>query len=235
MAGIADYKVNILADYAGRDHASNVDEFSGLPATGKARFDALPKYLIEDKYNPLIDSLASTDAGEGISQLGMEPIDGMTATDPQGVLEELKAGLDGVSGLDIDSTPDTDATVSGITADFVAAGNIAFGDVCYIASTGKATLVDADAIASMSGLVMCADATISADATGSFLMIGFARNDAWNWTVGGLIYGTVTATTGNTLSQTAPSGASDVVQVLGVATHADRMFFNPSLVQVEIA
>ena len=44
---------------------------------------------------------------------------------------------------------------------------------------------------------------------------------------------TVTGTTGNTLSQTAPSATDDVIQIVGVATHADRMFFNPSLVQVE--
>lgn len=110
----------------------------------------------------------------------------------------------------------------------------AFGDVCYIASNGKATLIDADAIATMSGIVMCVDTTISNDSTGWFMFMGVARDDTWDWTVGGLIYGTVTGTTGNTLSQTAPTGASDVVQILGVATHANRMYFNPSLSQVEL-
>jgi hypothetical protein len=76
-------------------------------------------------------------------------------------------------------------------------------------------------------------ATIATDAAGEFLLLGIARDDTWNWTVGGLIYITVTATTGNTLSQTAPTGTDDVIQIVGVATHADRMFFNPQLVQVE--
>lgn len=126
-----------------------------------------------------------------------------------------------------------DHTATGMKIVLTAAANLAFGDVCYIASTGKATLIDADAIASMSAIAMCVDATISADASGNFLLMGVARDDTWAWTVGGVIYGTVTGTTTNTLSQTAPTGADDVVQIMGVATHADRMFFNPQLVQIE--
>jgi hypothetical protein len=126
----------------------------------------------------------------------------------------------------------SDHTASGTTILLTATANVAFGDVCYIASTGKASLIDADAIASMSAIVM-AIATISADASGEFLLMGIARDDTWAWTVGGLIYGSVTGTTGNTLTQTAPSGTDDVVQIMGVATHADRMYFNPQLVQIE--
>lgn len=132
------------------------------------------------------------------------------------------------------AAPATDHTVSGTTIALVANENQAFGDVCYINSDGEAQLIDADAIATMSGIVMCADATIDADASGNYLVMGIARDDTWAWTVGGLIYGTVTGTTGNTLSQTAPSAANDVVQIMGVATHADRMLFKPSLVQVEL-
>lgn len=147
-------------------------------------------------------------------------------------------GTDWVSGSPITGTaltaaPGTDLTVSGITCTLNANENQNFGDVCYIDIDGQAHLIDADAIASMSGLFM-ATATISANADGVYLALGFARNDAWAWTVGGLIYGTTTATTGNTLSQTPPSGTDDVVQILGVATSADRMYFNPQLVQVEL-
>lgn len=133
----------------------------------------------------------------------------------------------------VTAAPGSDHTATGMKIALTAASNIAFGDVCYIASTGKATLIDADAIASMSAIAMCIDATINADASGNFLLMGIARDDTWAWTVGGVIYGTVTGTTANTLSQTAPTGADDVVQIMGVATHADRMFFNPQLVQIE--
>lgn len=146
----------------------------------------------------------------------------------------MPAAPTSISGdIIVTAVPGSDHTATGMKIALTAASNIAFGDVCYIASTGKATLIDADAIASMSAIAMCADATISADASGNFLLMGVARDDTWNWTVGGIIYGTVTGTTANTLSQTAPTGTDDVVQIMGVATHADRMFFNPQLVQIE--
>ena len=112
--------------------------------------------------------------------------------------------------------------------------NQVFGDVCFINVDGQAQLGDADAIATASCIAMCADNTINADASGNYLLMGIARNDSWNWTVGGLIYLTVTGTSGNTLSQTAPTGTDDVVQIIGVATHTDRIYFNPQLVQIEL-
>lgn len=136
------------------------------------------------------------------------------------------------SSMVLTAAPTSDHTASGITCTLNANENQAFGDVCYINADGQAQLIDADAIASMSGLFM-ATASISANADGVYLALGFARDDTWAWTVGGIIYGTVTGTTGNTLSQTAPTGTDDVVQIIGVATHADRMYFNPQLSQIE--
>lgn len=133
----------------------------------------------------------------------------------------------------ITAAPDSDHMATGMKIVLAAHENQAFGDVCYIASDGQAQLIDADAIATMSAVVMCCDATISANASGNYLMMGVARDDTWAWTVGGIIYGTITGTTANTLSQTAPTGTDDVVQIMGVATHADRILFNPQLVQVE--
>ena len=131
------------------------------------------------------------------------------------------------------SAPRTDHSANGITVQLAATATQNFGDIGYIASTGKVTIAKSDAIANANGLVMCADAQIAGDATGNWLLVGVARDDTWNWTVGGLIYLSTTGTTGNTLTQSAPAGANNVIQVVGVATHADRMYFNPSLVQVE--
>lgn len=136
------------------------------------------------------------------------------------------------SSITLSPTP-SDVSVSGIKITLNANENHAFGDVCYINSDGQAQLIDADAISSMSGLFM-ATGSISADADGVYLALGIARNDAWNWTVGGLIYGTITGTTGNTMSQTKPTGTDDVIQILGVATHADRIYFYPQLIQIEL-
>ena len=143
------------------------------------------------------------------------------------------SGIVNATDVDIDSTPDSDHLASGLTITLTDNENEAFGDVCYIDSDGQAHLADADAIASGIVCVMCADATISADASGDYLLHGIARDDTWTWTVGGLVYLSLTGTTGNTLTQTRPSATDDCIVILGVATHADRMYFNPQLVIVE--
>ena len=136
-------------------------------------------------------------------------------------------------GGNLDPTPDSDETYSGTISQFTANENQAFGDVCYINGDGEMQLGDADAIATSKIVGMCADDTISADASGNYLLYGIARDDTWDWTVGGFIYLSTTGTTGNTLTQTAPSGTDDTIVIVGVATNADRMFFNPQLVIVE--
>lgn len=145
-------------------------------------------------------------------------------------------GLEAAAGGDtllVTAAPGSDHTASGLTIVLTANEGQNFGDAVFINSTGKAQLGDADAIATASCVAMCTE-TVTADNTATYLLQGIARDDTWTWTVGGLIYLTVTGTTGNTLSQTMPSGTNDVVQILGVATHADRMLFKPQLVQIEL-
>ena len=135
-------------------------------------------------------------------------------------------------GVEIREIPDSDHTYSGITLPLTAHTDMGFGDVCFINSDGRAQLINSTAISTMNGICMAVD-TIAASAVGLFMMQGVARDDTWNWNVGGLIYGATAGTSGNTLIQTPTTGTNYVIQILGVATHADRMIFNPQLVQVE--
>jgi hypothetical protein len=81
---------------------------------------------------------------------------------------------------------------------------------------------------------MCvSNPSVSAGATGIYIVMGVTRDDSWNWNPGELIYLSTTGSVGNTITQTLPEGTDNVIQVLGLATHSDRVFFNPSLVQVE--
>ena len=123
----------------------------------------------------------------------------------------------------------TDHTVSGELFDYTAGEALAYGNVVYIKSDGKVWKADADAIAT-APVIGIATAAADAEATITCLVKGFVRDDSWSWTVGGFIY---LSTDIGTLTQTAPSGTDDVVQIVGIATHADRMYFNPQLVVVE--
>ena len=132
----------------------------------------------------------------------------------------------------LDSAPSTDHAASGPQASLTAGEAVVFGEVCYVKSDGKLWKSDADAATTMPAMFM-ALATIGADAAGLFMVgPGFVRDDTWAWTVGGLIYADTTA---GALSQTAPTGSGDQRQVVGIATHADRMYFCPCPVLVEVA
>lgn len=124
---------------------------------------------------------------------------------------------------------------SGMIVGLTSAQTQAIGDVCTIDSTGKATLAKADAIANASA-VLIATGAVSGSGANTYLLVGILRlNASASWTKGGLIYLSATGTTGNTMTQTAPSGANNVIQVLGIALDVGTILFNPSLVQVEHA
>ena len=134
--------------------------------------------------------------------------------------------------LKLNDSPSSDHSVSskGIVS-MTVGENVAFGDVLYMKSDGKLWKTDADATTTMPVIAM-AIATIAADAAGEVMVgHGFVRDDTWTWTVGGNVY---TSLTPGELTQVAPSATGDQVQIVGMATHADRMLFNPNSSIVEI-
>jgi len=143
-------------------------------------------------------------------------------------------GVDAAGTTTLTAAPGSNLTATGVKITLTANEGQAFGDVCYIGADGDATLASAAAYSTSSALFMSLG-TVTTGASGSYLALGIARNDTWAWTVGGLVYLSTTGTTGNTLTQTAPSTAGQVVQIMGIATHADRVYFRPDLVQIEVA
>lgn len=133
----------------------------------------------------------------------------------------------------IDPTPAA-AGFSGNTLALTSNQTQGIGDAVRINSTGKAALAKADAIANASAILL-AVAAVTGSVASNYLLPGGTLKLAASptWTIGGLIYLSATGTTGNTLTQTAPSGANNVIQVLGVAIDVDTILFQPSLVQVE--
>lgn len=136
------------------------------------------------------------------------------------------------STIKVIASPSADHSASGTLITLTAGDTVGFGDACYInPANGQAKLADADGLATATAVVVAIGA-ISASASGDFLMHGIARDDTWNWTTGQVVYLSTTGTTGNTLTATAPSGADDVITIIGQATDPDRMLVNPNMVQV---
>lgn len=140
----------------------------------------------------------------------------------------------GLQQLYLDATPATDHTGAGLVTSLTCGETLNIGDAFFVKSDGKAWLAKADATTTMPATgLMLANCTV--DQTGKKVLIrGIARDDTWNWTVGGLIYITITGTTGNTLSQTAPSASTNQVQIIGLAIHADYMIVNPNYMLVQV-
>lgn len=132
---------------------------------------------------------------------------------------------------EIVAVPESDLSVDGVLITLQAGEALAFGDVCRIASDGKVIKANATTISTMP-VALVATESMAADNSGLFLIQGIVRNDAWTFTPGGRVYAGITA---GTMTQTAPSGSGQVVQVLGIATHATRILFNPSMDTLELA
>lgn len=144
-------------------------------------------------------------------------------------IESVVSSIAAIRNLTLNPAPDDDS-YSGESFTATAGEILAQWDPCYLKSDGKFWKVDADQVTTMPGVVL-ATAAILADAAGVFLKRGFARNDGWaGWTVGGLLY----SSTSGTITQTAPVGTGDQVQILGFAYAAKIIFFDPQLSSVEV-
>lgn len=149
--------------------------------------------------------------------------------------EDTNALLTELARDQIKPVPAATQEYSGTITRLTAAVAMAFGDVGYIQADGKVAMASAAAEATAIGCVMCVDASIAANAEGTFMLYGIARNDNWTFAVGGgagLIFLSTAGTTGNTLTQTVVSAEDNVSQILGFATAPTRVFFNPQLIQV---
>jgi hypothetical protein len=126
----------------------------------------------------------------------------------------------------LNSAPVIDHKFEGEKHTFTAGENLVFGELCYYKSDSKMWKTDADALATTEGLLAVAADTISADASGTFIMGGsYIRDDSWTWTAGDILYVSLTA---GDFTATAPSASGDTIRIVGYAIDDDHIFFCPS-------
>jgi hypothetical protein len=144
------------------------------------------------------------------------------------------------STLDVhlDSTP-SDETVSGITGTFTAGEALVRGECVYLkASDTKMHKAVAAAGSTTPPCIALAAEDLSADAAGKFLLQGFITDNGSfpTYTVGDEVYTPEAETSSQNVPEaTAPDSDGDLVQVLGIATGANTLYFNPSLDVIEHA
>lgn len=134
------------------------------------------------------------------------------------------------TGIQLLAALAADGDWCGLTVLGTAGEDIDAGEVAYLKSDGKLWLADADGTNTMPVKAM-ATADILADASGVFLLDGFMRVDAWNWTVGNILYA---HTTPGAMVATAPATSGDEVQRVAFAVTADIVNFRPSKDVIEV-
>jgi hypothetical protein len=133
----------------------------------------------------------------------------------------------------LEATLATDHSWSGVTfRGTVDTNTVGFGGVLALAADGHWDDADSDAASTSWTLAMALEAGTGANKL--LLKVGFVRDDSWNWTLGTGSANTLYVSTEGQMTQTAPSGSGDQVQVVGHAVTANSIFFNPEAVVAEI-
>lgn len=137
----------------------------------------------------------------------------------------------GENSLELDGALSATDKWSGVTVSGTAGTTVNFGDALYLAvADSRWELVDASAEGTSGSVPVLLALGASTDGSAVELLVqGTVRDTAWSWTVGGQIYLSETGTTGNTLTQTAPTTTDSVTKVVGYAVSATEMVWNPSV------
>ena len=133
--------------------------------------------------------------------------------------------INNVAAIKLIEAPTADKTLSGIIVSMTYGESITPGDLLYFKSDGKVY----KAAANVPGTFPVMGLALESASSGSnnVLLHGIYRDvNRYNFTAGGVVY---LSTTAGVETQTQPSATDDVIQVVGIATHADRIYFNPSV------
>mgnify|MGYP003135800163 CR=1 FL=1 len=178
-----------------------------------------------------VDFRVGIDDGTDTLEIGVGTAHGTTPT----LTLDSSQNIDVFRAVNLDSAiPDN--SICGITAVFTAGESLNRGDVVYFKAADSKmykvnmTAGNADAIPA----VAMAGADISADALGKFVLQGFVHDAGTfpSYTIAGRLYAPEAE---GPPTQTAPSTDGDLVQVVGWAVTADKIYFSPSPDYIEVA
>ena len=135
--------------------------------------------------------------------------------------------------IDFGDEEPADDAATGIVFSFIAGATLAIGDVVYMGTGGKVLKADANQVTTMPAIGICVSAGSDTNAVDVLVQGIMHDTSAFDtFTVGADIF--VSGTTG-AVTATAPSGSGDTVQKIGVALHADMIYFNFNTTEVLLA
>jgi len=135
----------------------------------------------------------------------------------------------GENTIILDAALSADGKYSGITEAGTAGAALVFGDLCYLqTSDSRWEKVDANAAATSSNkLGICVLAAAGDASATTMLLYGKIRADSVfpTLTIGAPVFASTTA---GAIQTTAPSGAADIIRIIGYGNTADELHFCPS-------
>ena len=243
------------------DHKNGVDEHTGYVL--ESLFDAQTVLQATSDNTPtaltiteqtLVGRLTSGNISAvaiGISDNNIVQIDDADAADND-YMKLTATGLEGMSyqgastdilsvtlrentSIKLDPSLSADGKYSGITITGTtgSGATVAFGDLIFLNNADTTwEFADADSGESAYTLIGMCVAAANQNATTTILLQGHIRADTAfpALTVG---YPVFIGTTAGDIVTTAPSGASDIIRVMGHATTADSLYFNPAGTWIE--
>ena len=127
--------------------------------------------------------------------------------------------------INLNASPAT-LNSSGLIISLNAAETVAFGSAGYITTSG--TVGNADATSATKSPATCL--ILGSQTVGNpvnILLYGIATLSSWTWTVGSV--NPIYLSTSGALTQTAPSGSGNVIQILATPISATQILFKPSM------
>jgi hypothetical protein len=135
------------------------------------------------------------------------------------------------TGIALDPAGSADEKWSGITVSGTAGATLAVGDLCYLNSSWKWVLADADTAAGAGSVALglCILAAAGDNSATNMLLMGTMRSAALPASITGGAQLYVSQTAGD-MTTTIPTGADVVVRVVGwaITTEPNTIYFNPS-------
>ena len=167
--------------------------------------------------------------------LAMTIADGRGVTFAQSVTlsDDAVINLGEAGKIDFGDEAPADNAATGIVFSFIAGTTLAIGDVVYMHTDGEVAKADADAVTSMPAIGICVGSGTDGNAVDVLVQGIMHDTSAFDtFTVGADIF---VSTTAGAVTATAPSGSGDTVQKVGVALHADMVYFNFNTTEVLLA
>ena len=154
--------------------------------------------------------------------------------------KDITMGASGrlVFGTDV---PNSDHEATGVIVKITSSGTLARGVPVYIDGSGTVDAADADAVGTMPAIGINTTDLSGGAGEAEILISGIYRDDTYNFTPGDDVYVSTdpASNTANSdvlgITTTAPSGAGDTVQKIGVVLTADTVFFNFNTAEVLLA